>query len=59
MSDDVEASFAHSRNLSQLRNMAENPEVKTAIIDSIEPVKVLLTTVFQRLSLHDKKISVH
>lgn len=59
VSDDVEASLARCNNLSQLRSEAEkNPEVKVAIIDSIEPVKVLLSTVFQRLSLHDKKFKM-
>lgn len=55
MSDDVELSFTHCNNLSQLHSVAEkNPEVKTAIIDSIEPVKILLSSVLQRLSLREK-----
>ena len=59
MSDEVEASLSPCNNLSQLWSVAEkNPEVKTAIVDSTKPVKILLSTVLQRLSLHDKKLKM-
>ena len=57
--DDVEALLSPCNNLSQVRNVArKKPHVKSVIIDSIEPVKVLLATIFQRLSLHDNKFKI-
>ena len=59
MTDEQEAAIASSNNLSQLRSVAEKkPEIKSAILDSIAPVKILLTTVCQRLALHEKKFAM-
>ena len=59
LSDTEEALIASSNNLSQLRNLAQkNPEIVAAVRDSIEPVKVLLSSIFQRLELHGQKFSM-
>ena len=53
MTDAREMAIASSNNLSQLRSVAEKkPEINSAILDSIAPVKNLLTTIFQRLASH-------
>ena len=50
MSDEHEASISHCNNMSQLRQAAEKkPDVTQAILDSIEPVKILLTDILERL----------
>ena len=52
MTDAREMAIASSNNLSQLRSVAEKkPEINSAILDSIAPVKNLLT-IFQRLASH-------
>ena len=59
MSDANEATIAHCNNLSQLRGVAKkSPDIVSAVLDSIEPVKILLSTVFQRLEIHGKKFSM-
>ena len=51
--------LTHCNNLSQLRSAAKkSPDLIPAVLDSIEPVKVLLSTVFQRLELCGKKFSM-
>lgn len=55
MSDDLEAVISPCTNLSQLRTAVEKPEFRQAILDSVEPVEVLLSTIFQWLTLHEFK----
>ena len=59
MSDDREAAISASNNLLQLQAVARtNPDIVPALLDSIAPVKILLSTVFQRLQLHDKNFAM-
>ena len=59
MSDEHEAAIAHRNNMSQLRQAAEKKEdLVTAILDSIAPVKILLTDILLRLELHGEKFRV-
>ena len=59
MSDTEEALVGTCNNLSQLRKAAERtPEIRSAVLDSIEPVKILLSTVFQRLELKGQKFTM-
>ena len=59
MSDDREADISASNNLSQPGAVARsNHNIVPALLDSIAPVKILLSTVFQRLQLHDKKFAL-
>lgn len=56
MPDQQEALATHCNNISQLRSTAKKyPDLVLAVLDSIEPVKVLLSGIFQRLELHGKK----
>ena len=43
-------------NLSQLRQLGEKK--REAILDSVEPVKILLSDIFHRLELHGKKVPI-
>jgi hypothetical protein len=57
MNDEFEAAVAKCKNMKQLRAAAEkNPTIKDGTLDSIAPVKVLMSSVFHRLSLKEKKI---
>ena len=57
MDDEFEAAVAKCKNMKQLRAAAENnPTIKDGTLDSIAPVKVLISSVFHRLSLKEKKI---
>ena len=59
MTDEHEASISHCNNMSQLRQAAEKkPDVTQAILDSIEPVKILLADILERLEVHGKKFQV-
>ena len=59
MADEHEASISHCNNMSQLRQAAEKkPDVTQAILDSIEPVKILLADIPERLELHGEKFQV-
>lgn len=61
MTDEEEALVANCNNLSQIRSAAKkDSNVVSAVIDSIEPVKVLLSTIilFQRLEIHGRKFSM-
>ena len=45
--------------MSEIRKLAEdNPEARPALMDAVEPVKLLLTKIIQRLHLKDKEFSV-
>lgn len=55
MNQEKEAVVANCNNTTQLRQIREKkPEIVSAVRDCIEPVKILLSTIFQRLKLHDK-----
>ena len=57
MSDEYESDVTRCKNMSQLRKEAEkNSNLKDSTLDSIAPVKVLMSTVFQWLELKGKKI---
>ena len=59
MPDEQQLLVTHCNNLSQLCSAAKkSPDLIPAVLDSIEPVKVLLSTVFQRLELCGKKFSM-
>ena len=50
MSDEYESAVTRCKNMSQLRKETEkNPSLKDGTLDSMAPVKVLMSTVFQRL----------
>ena len=55
--DDFEATVSKCKTMSALRKKAKrNPRLKDVSLDSIAPVKVLMSTVFQRLQLKGKNI---
>ena len=57
MSDEFEKEVNKCNNLSELRNIASRKsDIVPAIQDSLSPVKILLTTVFSHLKLHDNYI---
>ena len=59
MPDEQERLVTHCNNLSQLRSSAKKSlDLIPAVLDSIEPVKILLSTIFQRLELRGKKFSM-
>lgn len=59
MSDTEEALASSCNRLSQLRSLAQkNSGIVAAVLDSIEPVKVLLSTIFRRLELHGQKFAM-
>ena len=59
MSEEHQAMVANCNNMTQLRQVRERkPEIVPAVHDSIEPVKILFSNVFQRLKLHDKPFQV-
>lgn len=59
MTDEQEALASHCNNLSQLCAAAKkHPDLVSAVLDSIEPVKILLSTIFQRFEVHGKKFHV-
>ncbi|CAB3995273.1 Hypothetical predicted protein [Paramuricea clavata] len=56
MDDEFEAAVAKCKNMKQLRAAAEkNPTIKDGTLDSIAPVKLLMSCVFHRLSLKEKR----
>ena len=59
MADEYELLVSHCNNLTQLRTAAKkHPDLVAAVLDCVEPVKILLSTLFQRLEIHDKKFSM-
>lgn len=55
MTKDNETLIASSKNVSQLCKLAaNNPNIVPALLDSVAPVKILLSTIFQRLQLHGR-----
>lgn len=57
--EDVEEAVGKCNNMSEILKLAEdNPEVRLACLDAVEPVKLLLARITQRLQLKDKKFSV-
>ena len=57
MDDGYESAVANCNSIAQLRKVAEkNPTVKDGTLDSISPVKILMSSVFQRLELQGKNI---
>ena len=57
MDDRHESAVANCNSIAQLRKVAEkNPTVKDGTLDSISPVKILMSSVYQRLELKGKNI---
>ena len=57
MDDGYESAVANCNSIAQLRKVAEkNSAVKDGTLDSISPVKILMSSVFQRLELKGKNI---
>ena len=57
MDEGYESAVANCNSMAQLRKVAEkNPVVKDGSLDSVSPVKILISSVFQRLELNGKKI---
>lgn len=53
--EDNETLIASSKNVSQLHKLAANiPNIVPALVDSVAPVEILLSTIFQRLQLHGR-----
>ena len=58
MTPDLEAVMGRCNNMQDVRQAAKDyPSFKDAFQDSIEPVKVLLASVFQRLKLKDQPMN--
>ena len=54
-----EAAIAHCNSMSQIRLASgKRPDLIPAILDSIAPVKILLSDILQRLELHGEKFRV-
>ena len=59
MSDASEKKVSNCNTMDEMRKvMQENPSLKEEWEDSIEPVKMLMSSVFQRLNLKDKAFLV-
>ena len=59
MDDDMEAAIQGSNSVAEIRRVAaEKENLRTALLDSIAPVKVLLSTITQRFQLKEKKFTV-
>ena len=59
MSPEHEAAVLRCNNMSQLRQAGEKmPDLIPGIMDSIAPVKILLSDILQRLELHSKTFQV-
>jgi hypothetical protein len=59
MDDASEKKVSNCNTMDEMRKVVrENPGLKEEWEDSIEPVKVLMSSVFQRLSLKDKAFSI-
>lgn len=55
MAEEMEAEVSKCNNLSELRKMASSVDgFREAVIDSISPVKALLSSIFVRLKYHDQ-----
>lgn len=58
-SSDIEGELTKCNSLTDIRKVAGTvPQLRSAVLDSVSPVKVLLTNVFQRLELKEKKFSI-
>ena len=59
MPDEMEAEAARCNSLEALRKVAERkPEFRSACLDSVAPVKVILSDMVRRLELKEKKFEV-
>lgn len=59
MPHEMEAAAARCNNLKALRLVAQQkPDFVSSVVDSIEPVKILLTDIARRLELKKKKVEV-
>ena len=55
-----EAAISTCNSISQLRNLSlKKGEIVQSVFDSIEPVKELLSSIFRRLELHDRKFLMY
>lgn len=59
MDDDMETAVASCSSVAEIRRMAGQKEgLRGALLDSVAPVKALLSTITQRLQLKEKKFTV-
>ena len=59
MSDDMESTLRKCNSMEEIRKEVQNkPPLKEALQDSIEPVKLLLASIFQRLELKEVPFSM-
>lgn len=58
MAEELEAEVSKCNNMTEIRKIASTVEgLREAVIDSLSPVKCLLSSIFIRLKLHDKFVS--
>ena len=58
--EEYEAIINKCNNMEQLRHAAKSkPEVKEKLLDSIEPVKIMLSDIFTRLKWNKRTLEVH
>lgn len=53
VSDECEQKLKSANGIKKMRDIAKDPAMRQEIADSFEPVKILLTQMFQRLKLKD------
>ena len=57
--DSIEKAVTKCNSISDVRKLAEqNSAVRPACLDAVEPVKLLLTRITERLQLKDKKFTL-
>ena len=58
--EEYEAIINKCNNMEQLRHAAKSkPEVKEKLLDSIEPVKIMLSDIFTQLKWNERTLEVH
>ena len=58
-SKNIEDALKRCKSMKDIRNLEDGmPDIKKEVIDSLNPVKELLNTIFQRLSLKGKKFEI-
>lgn len=60
MDKEFEALISSCNSISQIRQVSHNNiDIVPAILDCVEPVKILLASIFQRLELKGKKFRTY
>ena len=60
MNEVDEAAIATCNSISKLRSLSlRNDEIVQTVLDSIEPVKDILSSIFRRLELHDRNFLMY